>query len=262
MDKTFKKIVAIGIGTYLTAYIGLAGYAFLDYKKNQDKIFENAPNLLIAKEYSAEINGKKKKLALVGEAHNYTDKESRYALEIMEKYGDIAMEGSDKETKSKKFAKLFAYLNYLGSNFYLTGSGRIAMDSNILSAVYTKANGKKRFCLEDKNPLDGLNNNQKTMLLAKSAIDVLSAPIEYFKGKAERNISLEKYKKITNKERNQIFLHSILNSDEREEKMAGKIEDIISKDDIDSLACFIGASHLDKIDSILKEKLRLKDYTE
>ena len=252
-----KKLLFVIIGTYIASYTGLTCYAILDYNKNKDRIFDNAPNHLLVQEYSAEVNGKKKKLALVGEAHNYTDKESRYALEIMEKYGDIAREGSDKEIKGKKFAKICSYASIPAGYFYLTGSGRIALDSNFLSAICTKANRKKTFGLEDKNPLDSLNNTQKTMFLAKLAIDVLSAPIEYFKGRAERNISLEKYKKIIDKERKkQPFYY---NSDERETKMAGKIEEIISKDDIDSLVCFIGATHLVPIENKLKNKLILSD---
>lgn len=256
MNKKLKKLMGIGLGTYIAAYAGLASYAILDYKKNQDKIFNGAPNLLIVKEYSAEINGKEKKLALVGENHHYTDKESKYASEIMEKYENIAIEGSDKEIKSKKFAKLASYFNYLSGNFYITGSGRIALNSNFLSAIYTKANGKKRFCLEDKNPLDGLNNTQKARFLAMSAISVLFAPKEYFEGKDERNISLEEYKKITDEERNNQPLYC--NSDEREAKMAKNIEDILNREDIDSLACFIGASHQNIIESKLKKKIEIK----
>ena len=261
MNKTLKKIMAIGFGTYLTAYTGLASYAILDYKKNQDKIFNEAPNLLIVKEYSAEINGKKKKLALVGEAHNYTDKESRYASEIMEKYGDIAKEGSDKEIKSKKFAKICVYVSIPSGYFYLTGSGRLAPNSSFLVTLYTAANNKRKFCLENQNPYDSLNKTQKGMILTELIKHSLTAPLEYFKGKSENELSLKDYKILIDKKRNNSVLR-YLNNGQREEKMAKKIEEIISKDDIDSLACFIGASHLDNIDSILKEKLRLKDYTE
>ncbi len=257
MNSVLKKVLAAGASLYLTAYALLSGYALIDYWKNGREIKENAPNHLIVREYSADINGRKKNFALVGENHLYNKKEMHNAVELIKSYDNVALEGSLDSRGRGLDRKITALASAMPRYFYISGAGRSALNSVIISGLYKKPFKEKVFPLEAKDPLDNLNKTQKIGLFFETLGYLMTAPLEYFKGKSEKDISLEDYEKSAESERKALG-DNYLNCGEREGKMADNIASIIKANNRGSLVCFVGAYHLNKIDSILKSKLKLK----
>ncbi len=246
---TLKKALAIGAGAYFTAYALLSGCAILDIKKNSEIIYQNAPDNLIINEYSAKINGRKKKLALIGEHHCYTQKESKHATELIKEYKNVGLEGANKKAENKVFESIVN--NFPGPNayFYLNGSGRLDLESGILSYLHAR---NSRFYLESKNPIDSLNFLEKARILGKATLYNLAAPIRYF---------TEKNKALSGKDSKRIPKFSGRLSN-REKEMSESIESILNKDNINSLAVFVGSSHLENIAHALEMKMKLEEKAE
>lgn len=238
-----KTALAIVAASYLAAYTGLASYANLDYRINKEKIVKNAQNHLIVKDYNLKINGLDKKLALIGENHNYTEKETDFALKLLKDYSNVAFEGSSKPLENKVFYNILSAITSRTGRYANEGNGRNSPDSGFISTAY----GKNIFSLENQNPYDTLSKTQKISLIASAVKDRLTAPLKYFKGKAENKLSIEDYEKS-------LKAKKIWAS--REVEMSKNIEAIIKRKDVKNLAVFVGAKHLKNIDSNLNKKFK------
>lgn len=259
MNTILKNGLAIGAGAYFTAYALLSGYALIDYKINKEKIEENAPNHLIINKYSVNVSGKKKELTLVGERHLYNKKEQRTARDFVRDYEYIASEGSVKHAKNKLYEKTSEWLSYPSSHFYIMGSGRSYADTARIIGIY------RMFGMPHKNPIalekepadNNFNFGQKAVFLWDCVKSLSTAPLKYFKGKNERNISKEKWAEEAKKGRNS-FTWTYLNSGKRENEMSEKIGDILNKGHVNKLAVFVGASHLENIAHSLEMKMKME----
>ena len=250
INRTLKRALAIGLGAYITAYAGLAGYAAIDSKRNFWKTFDNAQDLSNFKEFSCEIDGKKKTLGILGEYHNYSEKEMHNAANLIEKYDTIALEGSADKTKSKLFCGINQILNYPSVWFYLNGSGRRSLGVDFKNAV----------SLEDKNPIDELNLIQKAIATGDSIEGLLTAPLAYFKGQNELKMSKEQADKEAKKyQKGLTWYYS--NGEKRNEIMADKIIDILEDEKTNNLFCAVGKSHVDGIISNLEKRIKLEEKT-
>lgn len=256
MSTILKKGLAIVAGAYFTAYALLSGYAFIDYKINKKKIWDEAPNHLLVKKYSASVNGKKKRLALVGEIHQYTNKEARQASHLIDEYKDIALEGSLSLPKDNVYDKIFSITSPMQYKCYLKGSGRTALNSSFLAALEQRL-GKKVFLLEKNDPRDNYGFIQKAGRLSEIVKGYLLAPINYLKGRNEGNISIEEHEKSMIKGRQNNFLYKKIN-DKREKEMTRNIESILNKDCVNSLVVFVGAYHLEPIAHALETKMKME----
>jgi len=245
MNKLLKKALAIGAGTYIGACALLTVFANLDYRKNEPDIMNDAPDRLRINEYSVNINGKTKKLALIGENHLYTQKETSHALKVIKAYGNIGLEGSTKSTKDKLTHKILALEGHIPGYFYVRGTGRNAMDSDALSYIFAK----QRFCLENQQPLDAMDYLQKFNMVKDLAEANILGPLMYFKGKAENKLSNKDYFKTIKPDKTW---------KNRENEMTLNIESILNKDNVDKLACFVGLAHIDNIDSNLNKSVKIK----
>lgn len=254
MNKIIKKILTIGLGAYFAAYAALGSYAYLEYKKNEGKNREDTPNHLIVKKYIAKINGKEKPFAIVGENHRYTRQEKKAAVDLIDKYKNVAIERAVKKAlNNRTYWHTIAVLDVPSRAFYLMGSDRVHPDSDFISMFLAK----KKFYLENENGRDDLNVFEKAVIFGETAEKLLTAPLLYFTGKNEKNIAMEEIERELERKHksNSIFKRKWK---KRNKVMTYRIKGMLEKDDIDSMVCFVGQSHLLPVSSALEKILNIE----
>jgi len=245
--KLLKKILGVGAAAYIMAYAGLGGYALLDSKHNSDINSDRAPRMSEYREFKFDINGKKKKLGIIGEYHGYNHNERKYAVSIIKQYDNVALEGSAQESKSKLFSEADSILSAVPAYFYTTGSCRRCPNAYLLAFF----NGKKIMPLEENSALDNMNFGQKSAFLADDVKNILIAPYYYFDGKKEIE-----HPNINDSEKNSLYFYT--NGDKREKEMSEKIVRKIKDEKTDNLLCFVGKSHLEGIISNIGKEIKLE----
>jgi len=245
-NKWLKKVLGIGFAAYLTAYAGLASYAVIDSKRNSDINSEKAPIRLEYKELKCDINGKKKKIGIIGEYHSYNRNETRYASSIVKQYDNVAFEGSDQKPESKLLLKADDITGFIPNYFYLNGSHRRSPNAYLIALI----DGKKITHLEEKPAVDKLTFAQKSAFLADDIRAMLIAPYYYFKGKQEIAQA-----KINDSEKGASYWYT--NGERRDKEMSEKIIQLIGDKKTENLLCIVGKSHLEGIISNIEKKIKL-----
>jgi hypothetical protein len=268
INKTLKRALAIGVGAYILAYAGLAGYALVDIKKNFWNTFDKAQNFLTFREFSCEIDGRKKKLGLVGEKHLYNHKEQLFAGELIKRYETLAFEGSVNEPRSKIdriLDNVCSTLNYPYIYFYATGSGRRAPHpydiERLKNSLYNSLLQKEKIIplipLEEHSATDDMNLTQKALAFIESAKELAIAPMAYFKGKKELNLPRENKEKSPQEAQKELGWYRA-NGEKRDYIMADKIVTILEDDKTDNLLCAVGKAHVEGIISNLEQMINLE----
>jgi hypothetical protein len=247
--KIKKALKWAGIA-YASAFLAINAHIIYDYNVNGPK----KPELTLqVHNYDVEVQGKHKRLTLVGEIHTHNLEDKKKAEELISSNHFFANECNantfyEMNVPEKVYLKTLSELGALPSFYYHLGSGREY--SNMLRTAYQ--NKKEVFALETgRSSLEDLSTFQRLATIAMSAVKLPLAPLQYYNGKSEPKLTEEyaREKKILFKEEN---------GTKRSIKMAREIDLLMRHPQIDSLLATTGVYHTYEIIQCLKSNPNLK----
>lgn len=250
VNKALKGALKYGLTWFVAIYMGIGGYAALDYKlSHSKKIEEKTKNTLVIQKYNVPLEDRIKELTIVGETHLYNSKETEFAKDFIDNYQHVARESNPKEP-SDPLLTITALGSIPAFLFYSMGTGRSLFNPTLASLA--KQKGKTVYFLEEGE--DEFNKRatlgQRFAQVGYAIFGLAVAPVAYFEGKRELEGNHTK--------KNEELTNYLYNMDERDGIMAKNILKILEKDEVDSLLCVVGKAHARGIVKRLEGKVNIE----
>ena len=240
--------------SWIALYIAASAYAAIDYKLvNASRIEQDQTNTLQVRRYKVIVDGREKDLTLVGETHNYTKTEAEAVRKLVDEHNTLAAEFNvERPTQSlgyRVYSRATIIFDKVPDEFEQFGSGRFHNNPHIKIA---REKGLKIYALE-RDLYGPLSFNDRASFLANIIVRLLTAPERYYGERFDFNSG----DNVCIRPDDPYFRDPLVTK--RNPKIAGRISELIQREEIDDLLATTGGCHLNGVITILEKEWNMQE---
>lgn len=251
-----RRTLGWGIVAYTSLYGASTYHVAYDFSSSHSRwLHDNAKNELVIKNFSSTIDGKVRDITIAGETHDYNEKESDFAKDLIRKFNLVMHEGGYTQKATfidKAFLKSVGAFAKVTDTYIHLGDGRFTSNPGFDELAYQ--NRTPVLYLENRTAggTSEFNLEQKTKLLWFYFKGAAMGPILYYQSK-DSVMHKEEINEDTVKE-----VKKLVNVDRRNVQMAQEILKYLRSRPEDNILIVVGKDHVAGILHELQQSINLQ----